>query len=188
MANFKISEQETGRFEGLYANNPSDRGGETYAGIARKFWPNWLGWKKIDAIKSKYGKTASIINQYAKKDAELSEMISQFYKGNFWDSLKLDAVTDQQLANTVYDFGVNSGTDRAAKTLQNAANDTGLVSVVVDGKVGAKTIAAINALSPLNVHTNFNRRRTDFYKSIAVGSQAQFLKSWLSRVKPYKPC
>lgn len=188
MANFKIAEKETGRFEGLYANNPADNGGETYAGIARKFWPKWDGWLAIDKIKKLYGISAKIINSYASKNAELSESISDFYKSNFWDSLKLDAVTDQQLANSVYDFGVNSGTDRAAKTLQNAANDTGLVTLVVDGKIGAKTIAAINALNPLNLHTNYNRRRTMFYNSIAKGSQAQFLKSWLSRVKPYKTC
>ena len=188
MANYKTAESITGLNEGLYANNPADTGGETWAGISRNNWPSWIGWKKIDAIKANYGKSAAIINKYGKQDDVLHSLVSNFYKQNFWDVNRLDAITDQQLANTVYDFGVNSGTGRAAKFLQQAANDTGLVNLVVDGAVGVKSIAAINSLNPQNVHTNYNRRRKAFYESIAVGSQKQFLKSWLSRLKDYKPC
>jgi len=188
MAKFSVAEEITGRFEGLYANNPKDRGGETYAGIARNFWGNWDGWNVIDAIKEKYGTKPAIINFHASKDAFLNKLISQFYKKNFWDVNKLDLIQDQQLANNVYDFGVNSGTGRAAKFLQQSANDTGLVKLVVDGKIGNATLTAINSLSPELVYNNFNARKTAFYKSIAVGDQAGFLKSWLSRVKPYKSC
>lgn len=188
MASFKAAEEKTGRNEGLYANNIADTGGETWAGISRNNWPSWVGWKKIDYIKSTYGKTAAIINKYGKADAVLSDLVSNFYKANFWDVLRLDVITDQQLAETVYDFGVNSGTGRAAKFLQQSANDTGLVTLTVDGAIGNKSIAAINALNPQNVHTNYNRRRRAFYESIAVGNQKQFLKSWLSRLKEYKLC
>lgn len=188
MAKFEIAESITGRNEGGYANNPADTGGETYAGIARNHWPKWEGWNVIDHIKLQYGRAAKTINYHASKHAVLNKMISDFYKENFWNRNRLDTITDQQLANTVYDFGVNSGTGRAAKFLQQAANDTGLVTLTVDGAVGPKTIAAINALNPLNVYTNYNRRRETFYRSIAKGNQAQFLKSWLSRLKPYKSC
>lgn len=188
MTKFEIAESITGRNEGGWANNPADTGGETMYGIARNHWPKWAGWAVIDTIKSKYGRTASVINKYAKQDAGLQEMVSKFYKQNFWDALRLDAITDQQLANTVYDFAVNSGTVRGAKFLQQAANDTGLVNLVVDGAIGPKSIAAINALNPQNVYVNYNRRREEFYRSIAKGNQAQFLKSWLSRLRAYKTC
>lgn len=188
MAIFDIADLLTARNEGLYANNKADTGGETYAGISRNNWPNWIGWKAIDRIKSKYGKTSAIINKYAVLDPVITKAKEEFYKQNFWDTNKLSLITDQQLANAVYDFGVNSGTSRAAKFLQSAANDTGLVVLQVDGLIGSKSIAAINALNPMNVYTNFNKRREDFYRSIAKGSQAQFLKSWLSRIKPYKTC
>lgn len=188
MAKFSIAESITGRFEGLYAFNPADKGGETYAGIARKFWPKWKGWPLIDRIKEHFGKDAKTINKYAQLDPFLVKSISEFYKTNFWDTMKLDAITDQQLANTSYDFAVNSGVNRAAKTLQQSANDTGLVTLTVDGHIGSKTIAAVNALSPVNVYTNYNRRREAFYRSIAKGNQTQFLKSWLNRLKPYKTC
>lgn len=195
MARFEIAERLTGINEGGYANNKADRGGETYAGIARNFWPKWEGWKKIDEYKIQHAKSKSPsslsnwVNNSAKVISEpVSAMVSKFYKTNFWDTMKLDTITDQQLANTIYDFAVNSGTDRASKTLQSAANDTGLVNLEVDGKVGPKTIAAINALNPMNVYMNYNRRRETFYRGIAKGSQEEFLKSWLNRLKAYKTC
>lgn len=36
------------KHEGGYVNDPDDKGGETYKGIARKFNPDWKGWKIID--------------------------------------------------------------------------------------------------------------------------------------------
>lgn len=190
MANFDIAEGITGRNEGGYANNPSDTGGETYAGIARNHWPKWEGWKIIDAIKSKlkYSNTltASNINKEAKGHSKLHDLISQFYKQNFWDVLKLDLVNDQQLANSVYDFGVNSGTGRSAKFLQQAINNVCGVGLAVDGKIGNKTITEVNKHDAKSIYSVYNKLREEFYRSIAKGSQSQFLKSWLSRLKPYQ--
>lgn len=188
MVKFSEAEKITGINEGGYANDPDDNGGETWAGIARKFWANWAGWKKIDAIKHTKGATAAIINKYAKADATLQAQVSTFYKTNFWDVNNLDLINDQQLANNVYDFGVNSGTGRAAKFLQQAANDTTMVKLTVDGAIGPQTIKAINGLNSAELYHNFNARREAFYRSIAKGSQAKFLSSWLSRIKPYKTC
>lgn len=180
MANFQIAEQITGRNEGGYANNPADTGGETYAGIARNHWPKWEGWKEIDFIKSKYGKSASTINKYAESNLSIIKSISDFYKKNFWDVLRLDQFVDQQLANSVYDFAVNSGTNRSAKFIQQSAK------VNDDGIIGKQSLHAINSADRKVIYYDFNKRRETFYKSIAKGNQAQFLKSWLSRLKPYK--
>lgn len=201
MAKFEIAESITGRNEGGYANNPADTGGETYAGIARNHWGKWEGWKYIDPLKIQYktykqnfkntdGRSAmplaSYINYYAGQDDRVKKSISKFYKQNFWDVMKLDLVNDQQLANSVYDFGVNSGTGRSAKFLQQSVNVVCNVGLVVDGKIGAKTLNEINKHNAELIYNSLNKNREDFYRSIAKGSQAQFLKSWLSRLKPYK--
>jgi lysozyme family protein len=55
MAHFKTAYALTMGHEGIYSNNPKDRGGETYKGIARKFHPSWEGWKAIDRMKNKPG-------------------------------------------------------------------------------------------------------------------------------------
>lgn len=193
MAKFEIAESITGRNEGGYANNPADTGGETFAGIARNHWPKWKGWIDIDRFKSQYTSykqtakkpmsLAAWINASAKATQSLLDEISKFYKFNFWDSLKLDLFQDQQLANSVYDFGVNSGTVRAAKFLQEAL---GFKSKDVDGKIGNQTLGAVNKENPKELTNKYNSRREQFYRSIAKGNQSQFLKSWLSRLKPYK--
>lgn len=190
MADYKIAEKITGRNEGEYANNPADKGGETYAGIARNFWPNWNGWAKIDQYKSDYikakakGKTklslAEWINASANVDTEpIHKMVTDFYKKQFWDVNRLDEFKDQQLANTVYDFGVNSGTNRAAKYIQK------VVGVNQDGIIGKDTIKAINQGDACIYHGMYNEMRRNFYNSIAKGDQSQFLPSWLSRLKKY---
>ena len=184
MAKFEISEAITGAAEGLYANDPADTGGETWAGISRNNWPKWLGWTIIDDIKKKYGKTAAIINKYGRANRDLNCLRLNFYKENFWDVNKLDQIKDQQLADSVYDFGVNSGTGRAAKFLQQAVSK--FSRVTIDGQIGPQTLSAVNAVPADKLHAEYNRLRQEFYISIAKGSKVKFLKSWLSRLHPYK--
>lgn len=179
MARFDIAYKITERNEGGYANNKADRGGETYAGIARNFWPNWSGWKLVDKAKT-YSKSAPLINQYVKRNG-IDTAVESFYKQNFWDFNKLDLFNDQQLANNVYDFGVNSGVVKAAKTLQQA------LKISADGIIGPQTIAAVNGSNAKDLYNTYNGARIEFYNKLAqTPSQHQFLKSWLSRVKPYK--
>lgn len=176
MADFKTAYDITGHNEGGYANNPNDHGGETYCGIARKFWDNWHGWPIIDSFKGQ-PKFISIVNS----SLQLQDLVRAFYKANFWDVNKLDKINDQQVANNVYDCGVNMGTVVAAKYLQRAAG------VIDDGIIGSKTIAAVNEDSPEIIFGSLNKMREDRYRVLASKpGQSQFLKSWLGRLKTYK--
>lgn len=190
MADFEIAEKITGINEGGYANNPSDRGGETFAGIARKFWRNWEGWKFIDRYKSDYAKAKTLkktklslaqwVNASAKVPTEpVRDLIVKFYKDNFWNINQLDTIQDQQVANSVYDFGVNSGKGRAVQFLEQ------IFGVKKDGLMDPQVIKLANAADPEELLNKYNAARESFYRSIAVGDQAQFLKGWLKRLKPY---
>lgn len=191
MAKFEIAEKLTGINEGGYANNKKDRGGETFAGIARNFWPKWAGWKYIDRYKADYLKAFSAnktgltlakwVNASAKVPTEpVRNLIVKFYKENFWDINRLDQINDQQLANTIYDFGVNSGKGRAVQFLEQ------IFGVVKDGIMDIEVIRRANLANPNELHAKYNAARKSFYLSIAKDDQAQFLDSWLSRIKPYK--
>lgn len=198
MAKFSIAEAKTGRNEGLYANNPADRGGETYAGIARKHWPNWLGWIVIDEIKSIHLRGAnmslrgnwSVVNKYAKIDGGLAlqDLVSNFYLQNFWLANNLDKLDSQAIANAVYDFGVNSGKARASDFLQDAYNNLNPGKPIAnDKRIGKQTIAAINGQDPKKIYDEFKRLRLNFYTHLATDpTQAQFLKGWLKRLVPYE--
>lgn len=195
MAKYEIAESITGINEGGYANSSKDRGGETFAGIARRHWPTWTGWKLVDLAKQKIGYNGHAnptevikarINS-ALKTGEMRSLISVFYKRNFWNINYLDLITDQQIANTIYDFSVNAGEDKSAEEMQTAVNNvSGSKILNVDGDLGAKSIAAINKLNPVSLYNEFNRLREVHYRKIAVGDQKDWLSGWLKRLKPYK--
>ncbi len=60
---FQKALAHTLEFEGGYANDPADSGGETFRGISRRNWPQWEGWPLIDQAKVKGNKTAKTINE-----------------------------------------------------------------------------------------------------------------------------
>lgn len=176
MANFEQALKITANNEGGYSNDTNDHGGETMRGIARKYWPNWPGWKIVDEFKGQ-PKFISIINS----SQAIKDLAATFYKQNFWDVNKLDQINDQQLANSVYDFGVNAGVGTAAKTLQRA------VGITADGIIGSGTLQAVNSANAENLYNTFNSDRKSYYGTIIARdpSQKAFQHSWLSRIKPY---
>lgn len=180
MADFLTAYKITNNNEGGYSNNPYDSGGETYAGISRNNWPNWEGWSHIDEIKTRWDSIKNINTAIQISPYPFPAWIQQFYKQNFWDPLQLDSVNDQQIANAVYDFGVNAGIVKSAKYIQQA------VKVTPDGIIGQRTLRAVNELPAPDTLGLFNTYRTAFYKMLAEKpGQHQFLSSWLSRIKPY---
>lgn len=131
MANFIIAYKKTGGFEGGWNHVKGDRGGETYKGIARNYWPKWEGWKIVD--KKKPLKHGAII-----KDEALEQHVQKFYKKQFWDVVGGDQIEDQNIANTLYDFGVNAGHGRSIENIQK------VLGMTATGKVSAELIKRIN--------------------------------------------
>lgn len=113
MANFEIAYKRTAKFEGGYVYDPDDKGGETYAGISRKANPKWLGWKTIDAAKKKSGFPKNL-----KNDAILQQQVRTLYRANYWNPIWGDKITKQEVANEIYDFGVNAGVATSIKLQQ----------------------------------------------------------------------
>lgn len=134
MANFEIAYKKTGGWEGGWNHVANDRGGETYCGIARKFHPTWAGWKIIDQKK----KSGAIKKGTIYHEEILENLVYLFYKTQFWDIVGGDKIEDQNIANTLYDFGVNAGNSRSIKNIQQ---DLGLP---ITGKINAILIDAIN--------------------------------------------
>jgi lysozyme family protein len=148
--------------EGGYklTNVANDRGGLTYAGIARNRWPNWPGWSYID-------------NQ----DTPPAEMVRGFYRSNFWTPLRLEEVESQDVARTLFDFAVNAGPSTAAKLAQI------VVGTTPDGKIGPKTLAALNNYDPDLFLARYALAKLSRYEQIISrdSSQRTFLLGWLRR-------
>ena len=189
MADFEKAIIKTLEHEGLYSVDPIDKGGETYKGIARRMHPNWAGWKIIDSYK-----TMSNFPKNTVSDPNLQKAVKSFYKDNFWDINFLDQMPSQYVAEELFDTGVNMGTYRAAKFLQealNVLNNNGKLynDLSVDGKVGPNTIRAVNLCinnkGDSYLYKVLNILQGSFYIDIIRRdpSQEKFAYGWLSRVE-----
>lgn len=190
MADFKIANQLTKGNEGGLANSSADRGKLTWRGIASAFWPAWAGWPTVLKALADAGNNVAKAEAILLKDAGLQALVDAFYKKNFWDVYGLDQVTDQGIANEMFDTGVNMGVGIESKFLQRALNMTNrsqrlYPDLAVDGAIGAKTIATLNShpdkrlvLKILNVLQGAR------YISLleADTTQEVFAESWFSRV------
>lgn len=187
MARFEIAHKATSQNEGGYSLNPSDKGAETYRGIARAFWPKWQGWQGIDAAKKRllppppygtreYRNWVAHLNDLLASAPLLQKYVDEFYKANFWDAYRLGEIENQEVADWIYDHAVNAGA-RGVKWLQEAAG------VKTDGVVGPMTLKSVNEAVPAVLLQKMKEVAGAYrLKKIAADpSQKQFGKSWLRR-------
>ena len=105
MADFKTAYDKTMKVEGGYANTEGDSGGETWKGIARNYHPKWSGWSIIDTFKPI--RNIAVFESNLKASQTLQRLVLEFYKEEFWDVMLLDQVQNQDIANEMFDTGVN---------------------------------------------------------------------------------
>lgn len=165
--------------EGGYSNRAADRGGETFLGISRRFFPRWEGWPVVDRTRAA-GRVPSA------HDQQLVSMAHRFYELNFYDPVGGDRLGDQRLATEMLDQAVNLGVGRANRHLQEAINllNRGAKDVVVvDGQVGPRTLAELRTLDPAHVVRVLNALQAEHYLKICRQdpTQEEFIRGWLNR-------
>ena len=188
MADFSDGYKITAAHEGGYVNDPVDRGGETYRGIARVHHPDWTGWARVDAQRRTAGFPKSL-----DRDATLQRAVKAFYKKAYWDRFKGDDIPDQALANELYDTAVNMGVRRSVRFLQSSLNllnrnQKDYKDLIVDGWFGEKTLTTVGTLlrkdrgsRPLVKMMNIQQGAR--YVEIMAGdaSQERFARGWIKR-------
>lgn len=129
--------------EGGFQDDPNDKG-------------NWTGGQVgVGVLKgTKYGISAAA---YPGEDiANLTlERAQWLYKRDYWGKAGCDLVPDAMKFD-LFDMAVNSGVDRAIKTMQRA------VGVEPDGLIGPITIFHISEMDPERLVARFNGWRLDF--------------------------
>jgi len=177
MDKFKIAYKMTLGHEGGYVNDPDDRGGETYKGIARKFHPDWLGWQIIDKLKESFG--IYEINKTLGNSLGLQAAVEDFYYKKFWLPANLDEFPPV-IANEIFDTGVNQGLGTAVKYLQealNLLNNTGkhFADITVDGGLGRMTLEAFNSYLETD-RFQFRTRESNLKVLLKIMNGLQFQK------------
>jgi lysozyme family protein len=148
--------------EGGYVNHPSDPGGMTNLGVTKRVWEEWVGRESNE-----------------KEMRSLTpEMVEPLYKRKFWDAVRGDELPAAGISYLIFDFAVNAGVGRSIKTLQSA------VGVTPDGGFGPMTMAAVQAIDPVELVEKFSQAKEDFYRSL--NTFETFGKGWLNRVAAVK--
>ena len=122
MAIFGRAFESTIRWEGGYVNDPNDPGGATRFGISQRSYP-------AEDIK-----------------ALTLERARFLYQRDYWDAYHLGRIENQVIANKAFDMLVNMRPRAAVRVLQKAVNylTSRSKEIKVDGKLGPKTLKAIN--------------------------------------------
>lgn len=168
MAEFITAYQIILQNEGIFSDDPDDLGKRTVLGISENNWPSWEGWKIVD--------TLSTPKEMA-THPRLQLLVQQFYLSNFWESIKGDLITSQNVANSIFDFSINSGVKTSVKLSQQ------VVGVVADGIIGKNTLTAINAANERIFIAEFKLAKIARYCDIvdAKPNQIKYLKGWIKR-------
>jgi len=144
--------------EGGYVNHPKDPGGETNLGVTKRVYEEWGGTKDM-------------------KDLTVED-VAPIYEKNYWGRVKGDELPSG-LDLCVFDFGVNAGTGRAAKYLQN------LVGAGADGAIGPGTLGKVAEYVEENgleeTIKAYQDARQGYYEKLSTFET--FGRGWTRRVK-----
>jgi lysozyme family protein len=163
MANrFDICVAFTLRQEGGYVDDPADPGGATNMGITLATYREWSDDPHLGdlQVKDLTLKTARAI-----------------YRALYWNPLRGDALPPG-VDLSVFDMGVNAGTWRSARLLQQALGFTG---EEVDGAIGPETLAAVDKFDTRALVDELADRQTGYYRSLA--NFPIFGAGWLNRTR-----
>ena len=142
--------------EGGYVNHPNDPGGETNLGVTRAVYEQYAGRQVMDG----------------EMEGLTHDDVYPIYKENYWDRVRGDDLPSG-VDWAVFDWGVNSGTSRAAKALQR------IIGVEQDGGIGPMTLQAVASVEPTEIIEQMHHMRDNFYRSLNTFDT--FGRGWIRR-------
>lgn len=177
-ARFEPAYRIVQKHEGGYANVTHDRGGETYRGIARRIWPHWPGWSRVDALKRRMRQEPP--NNHYWDDATLDQQVKDFYRQR-WEDSRAGELLNQSVANVYYDFRILAGTSgirlfkRTLRTLGYTLDDRAAADSVM--------VAAANRANPQRLINHFVQARIGYHESDIARNprQSKFMNNWKKR-------
>ena len=141
--------------EGGWVNHPSDPGGETNLGVTKRVWEEYVG-HPVESLK-----------KLTKED------VAPLYEQKYWRPC-YGEVLPRGLDFVVFSMGINAGTGRSIKLLQQS------IGCVPDGVIGPKTRGLISDSNSATLIAKFSEARREYYRSLK--NFPIFGKGWLNRV------
>jgi len=154
-----------------YSNDPRDSGGETLAGISRKWWPDWEGWAIVDQLRVHPGFPRNLAD-----NGELAARVQEFYRGHYWTPA-IGSINNQTLAGWLFQMSINAGVKPVVTMLQRS------LGIPADGILGPRTLGVLEAANQSNVLKLVREEAVKHYKEIVDKNPSQecFLHGWINR-------
>ncbi len=180
MANFHISKELTRDIEGGFFDDPT--AGPTYRGITQKYYPYWPGFGRIKLLQQKFFPGRAIPRYTVFNDPVLDQMVSDFYKNNFWNLISGDYIANQHIANFIYDFFVHKQND-AIRVINDAAKVFTANLKTFPTKLSREVLDLINRM-PAVYYNTLRQGRINYYKTRPGFSKKNRL-AFIERVKRF---
>jgi hypothetical protein bfra3_11916 len=140
-----------------FADDPADTGGATMCGVTIDTYTEYRR-------RMKKGKpTKDDLKEIT--FTEWSAIVKMF----FWNRWKADQIKDQKVANILVDWVWASG-------VWGIKKPQSILKGAVDGLVGSKTIAAVNATDPDMLYLSIRSARVDYINDIVFSSIIRYEK------------
>ena len=179
MAEFLPAVNELLKHEGGFVDDPVDPGGATNFGVSLR-WLQSMG--DIDGD----GLLDGDLDGDGDVDADDIRHLGQeeaihFYKTQWWDRYRYDAIQDTELATMLLSLSVHAGPRAAHKILQKAI--LYFAPVRIDGIIGPLTRASANSVEPDRLKTEFRHETAAFYRLLVRKNSklTKYLKGWINR-------
>lgn len=165
MADYRVLIPIIKKWEGGFSDNPNDSGGATNKGVT------------LATFRQFYGQNKTVNDLKAITDAQ---WLNIFLSG-YWNKVRATEINNQSIANIIVDWAWASGPDTAARKVQK------IVNVDVDGIVGPKTLAAINAYNPQQLFDRIKSERISFVENLVKNrpKDSVFLTGWKNRINSF---
>lgn len=162
MADFNAALKWTLDREGRVLTNAlADRGGLSYCGLT------------LATVTAYMGKPVTAAQMAALPD----DTVAAIYRKLYWAPIGGDNLTQQIVAMCLFDMSVLMGPVRASMLAQQA------LGLVMDGKVGPKSIAALNKTGVVAFVNGFSDACDAYLRQIVAkdATQQVWLPGWLKR-------
>jgi len=184
--NFENAYNKLIGYEGGYSNDPDDKGGETFCGIARNYHSDWPGWAIIDGKKT-FENFELLLNT-----PEMQKLVRDFYKKEFWDAFKADDIP-YLIAEEIFEQAVNIGIPNAAKHVQLTCNilnrgERLYSNILADGKYGTISKVTLDICIQKNgidlVYNVLNIFQGSYYLSLMLKNETyEKYIGWFNRIE-----
>ncbi len=155
--------------EGGYSNVSTDKGGETYAGLSRKYNPTWSGWVIIDKKPHPIARNT--------KFSELNQKVKDQYKAAYWNAYFND-IKSLPVAKLMFDSRINQSGGYGSIVKRALGSGMEFTQGVA---VTTADVAAINK-NPDDFYTKFLAQREAYYRFL---NQPANLQGWLNRLSEF---